>query len=99
MATGDDKRQRTKATPRRRRARPREAADTAPRPTAESGIVPGPDAIEASAHYQREKARRAQQLRPPDHPLEQARRAYEQLRAADAARAKGGRPKKDAGPR
>ena len=32
--------------------------------------------------------------RPPEHPLEQARRAYHALLAADAERAKGGRPKK-----
>ena len=36
--------------------------------------------------------------RPPEHPLEQARRAYHALLAADAERAKGGRPKKNAAP-
>jgi hypothetical protein len=33
-------------------------------------------------------------MRPAEHPLEQARRAYHALLAADAERAKGGRPKK-----
>lgn len=36
--------------------------------------------------------------RPPEHPLEQARRAYHALLAADAERAKGGRPKKTGTP-
>jgi hypothetical protein len=56
------------------------------------------DAAEGAAreHYRREKARRAERSRPPEHPLEQARRAYEALLAADADRAKGGRPRKDA---
>jgi hypothetical protein len=48
----------------------------------------------AREHYRREKARRAARVRPPEHPLEQARRAYHALLAADAERAKGGRPKK-----
>lgn len=49
---------------------------------------------EAREHYHREKARRADRVRPHDHPLEQARRAYHALLAADAAKAKGGRPRK-----
>lgn len=36
--------------------------------------------------------------RPPEHPLEQARRAYDALLAADAERARGGRPKKTGAP-
>ena len=51
----------------------------------------------AREHYRREKARRASRTRPPEHPLEQARRAYHALLAADAERAKGGRPKKAGG--
>jgi hypothetical protein len=50
----------------------------------------------AREHYRREKARRAERVRPPEHPLEQARRAYHALLAADAERARGGRPKKTA---
>jgi hypothetical protein len=53
---------------------------------------------EAREHYRREKARRAERSRPPEHPLEQARRAYHALLAADAERARGGRPKKDGAP-
>jgi hypothetical protein len=48
----------------------------------------------AREHYHREKARRAGRSRPADHPLEQARRAYEQLLAKEAEQAKGGRPRK-----
>jgi hypothetical protein len=50
--------------------------------------------LAAHEHYRREKARRAERMRPAEHPLEQARRAYHALLAADAERAKGGRPKK-----
>jgi hypothetical protein len=50
--------------------------------------------LAAREHYRREKARRAERMRPAEHPLEQARRAYHALLAADAERAKGGRPKK-----
>jgi hypothetical protein len=49
---------------------------------------------DAREHYHREKARRAGRARPPDHPFEQARRAYHELLVADAERAKGGRPRK-----
>jgi hypothetical protein len=49
--------------------------------------------------YHREKARRVGHQRPKDHPLEQARRAYEELLAKDAERTKGGRPKKTATPK
>lgn len=52
----------------------------------------------AREHYRREKERRALRVRPPEHPLEQARRAYHALLAADAERAKGGRPKKTGAP-
>ena len=51
---------------------------------------------EAREHYHREKARRADRARPQDHPLEQARRAYHALLASDAAKGKGGRPRKPA---
>jgi hypothetical protein len=89
MSTGKEKRQRKRATRVRRasRASANDAGTTAPqrKPIDEA----------ARSHYQREKARRAERTRPPEHPLEQARRAYQALLAADAERAKGGRPKKD----
>jgi len=90
MSTGNEKRQRKRATRTRRPTRP--IAEERPTPTSAT------EATETAArdHYRREKARRAERTRPPEHPLEQARRAYEALLAADAERAKGGRPKKDA---
>lgn len=56
-----------------------------------------PETTSAREHYHREKARRADRARPVDHPLEQARRAYEELLAKEAERARGGRPKKMVG--
>ena len=88
MSTEKGKRQRRRST-RVRRASTRPAAEESlPR----AGAAPGHEA--AREHYRREKERRAAQARPPEHPLEQARRAYHALLAADAERAKGGRPKK-----
>lgn len=43
--------------------------------------------------YRHEKARRARQERPADDPLEQARKAFQELLKAEAASGKGGRPK------
>lgn len=46
-------------------------------------------------HYRREKERRAAEQRgPAADPLEEARREYRAMLAADAAKQKGGRPKK-----
>jgi len=88
MSTEKGKRQRRRST-RVRRATPAPAAEAA---------LPasGTDSSHESAreHYRREKERRAMRARPPEHPLEQARRAYHALLAADAERAKGGRPRK-----
>ena len=88
MSTGNQKRQRKTST------RVRRAGET--RVKHESTSPLGEDRTHADAreHYHREKARRAGRSRPPDHPLEQARRTYHALLAADAERAKGGRPKK-----
>jgi hypothetical protein len=90
MSTGNGKRQRRRST-RVRRA-------SAPAPSDEPAIQADVDQADESArdHYRREKERRAARERPPEHPLEQARRAYHALLAADAERAKGGRPKKTA---
>ena len=90
MSTGNEKRQRKRATRTRRPTRP--TAEERPTHTSDTEAI----GTVARDHYRREKARRAERVRPPEHPLEQARRAYEALLAADAERAKGGRPKKDA---
>jgi len=92
MSTGNEKRQRKRAT------RTRRASST---PSRTEPAFPGdnePTDVAAREHYRREKARRAERVRPPEHPLEQARRAYHALLAADAERAKGGRPKKNVPP-
>lgn len=53
------------------------------------------EAITPAEHYRREKARRAAERRDvASGPLEEARREYRAMLAADAARQKGGRPKK-----
>jgi len=87
MKTGNEKRQRRRST----RVRRPTKADVAEEPTFANGEAGNE---EARAHYRREKARRAARSRHPEHPLEQARRAYDALLAADAERAKGGRPRK-----
>jgi len=50
----------------------------------------------ARDHYHREKARRARQARPESELLAAAKREYLALLEADAAKGKGGRPKKKA---
>lgn len=81
--------------PRKRPSRTRRASRT---PTTTSTYVAPPHTADATAsareHYHREKARRAGRTRPAEHPLEQARRAYEELLAKDAEKAKGGRPRR-----
>ena len=92
MPTGNQKRHR-KRTTRVRRTSPTRA-------NGESTLAGDTHQTDLGAreHYRREKARRAERVRPPEHPLEQARRAYHTLLAADAERARGGRPKKTATP-
>ena len=88
MSTGNEKRQRKRSTRVRR---------TGPTPANHQSTFANDVAstdLAAREHYRREKARRAERVRPAEHPLEQARRAYHALLAADAERAKGGRPKK-----
>lgn len=81
--------------PRKRPARTRRASRT---PSTPSTYVVPADSSHATAaareHYHREKARRAERARPADHPLEQARRAYQELLAKEAEQARGGRPRK-----
>jgi hypothetical protein len=91
MSTGSQKRQRKRSTRVRRDDRP--AAQRPIRLDADEATGEA-----AREHYRREKERRAAQTRPPEHPLEQARRAYHALLAADAERARGGRPKKGGAP-
>ena len=88
MSTEKGKRQRRRST-RVRRASTTPAAEKSRSPAGADGSHEA-----AREHYRREKERRAARARPPEHPLEQARRAYHALLAADAERAKGGRPKK-----
>jgi hypothetical protein len=92
MSTGNEKRQRKRST----RVRRSETAQVLERPRRVADDEGTSEA--ARQHYQREKERRAARIRPPEHPLEQARRAYHALLAADAERAKGGRPKKGGAP-
>ena len=96
MPSGDSRDKPRKATRRRRAsaARAKRGDRFAPSPAA-----PAEKSAEARALYHHEKARRAHATRPPDHPLEQARRAYQALLASDAEKAKGGRPKKNAAPK
>ena len=88
MSTEKGKRQRRRST-RVRRPSETPASDES-RPVAGKKSSHEP----AVEHYRREKERRATRARTPEHPLEQARRAYHALLAADAERARGGRPKK-----
>lgn len=77
----------------------RTGAGTARRDAAYHGTAMEPPAAHESVtpaeHYRREKARRAAERRgTAADPLEEARREYRAMLAADAARQKGGRPKK-----
>ena len=92
MSTEQGKRQRKRSTRARRPSRTPGSEEALPRGGGESSHEA------AREHYRREKERRAVRTRPPEHPLEQARRAYHALLAADAERAKGGRPKKTGAP-
>jgi polyphosphate kinase 2 (PPK2 family) len=56
------------------------------------------DSGSATDHYQREKARRAKQAAPQSELMAAAKREYLALLEADAAKGKGGRPKKKAAP-
>jgi hypothetical protein len=88
-----EKRQRTRTTRGRRTRRGRAGSELYKSSTPDSHTS---TAIAAREHYHREKARRAGRSRPHDHPMEQARRAYQALLESDAAKAKGGRPRKTA---
>jgi hypothetical protein len=55
------------------------------------------DHTSAREHYQREKARRARRIPVETEAIAAARREYLALLAAEAAKGKGGRPRKNAG--
>jgi hypothetical protein len=82
--------------PPRKATRARRKTARAPYAPSTTGVPEDSSTTSARELYQREKARRVGHQRPKDHPLEQARRAYEALLAKDAERTKGGRPKKTA---
>src|SRR3954453_2966855 len=75
-----------------------ESRTTGARPHTRTTHRPG-DSSGSSArdHYLREKARRDQQDRPENELLAAAKREYLALLEADAAKGKGGRPKKKVG--
>lgn len=54
----------------------------------------GPGTSTARDHYLREKARRSQEAHPDSELMEAAKREYRALLEQEAARGKGGRPKK-----
>lgn len=91
MSTGKEKRKRARSTRHRRPRRPTTRAELYKPSTTDAANEEG---TTARHHYHREKERRANRTRPHDHPLEEARRAYQALLAADAAKARGGRPRK-----
>jgi hypothetical protein len=82
--------------PPRKATRARRKAARAPYTPAVAMVPEDSSTASARELYKREKARRLNHQRTMDHPLEQARRAYEELLAKDAERTKGGRPKKAA---
>ena len=63
--------------------------------SAKSGADPNNIAT-PSDHYQREKGKRARRQPPENELMAQARREYNALLEAQAAKGKGGRPKKSA---
>ena len=62
-----------------------------------SGGAATRDHTSAREHYQREKARRARRIPVESEAIAAARREYLALLAAEAAKGKGGRPRKNAG--
>lgn len=92
MASRDDKDQHVK--PKRSRRARRQPARTESYKSSKRPTIESPESRQARELYLLEKARRATRERPADHPLEQARRAYEALLAAEAEAQRGGRPRK-----
>ena len=69
------------------------AKATKTRATRRAAATHGPK-DKASEHYHREKARRERQATPENDVMAEARREYLALLESDAAKGKGGRPKK-----
>lgn len=69
-----------------------------PRPGARSVTKHTGPKDKATEHYHREKARRERQPTPESEVMAAARREYLALLESDAAKGKGGRPKKKAAP-
>ncbi len=72
------------------------AKSRARRPAPKAKRAHSPSTSAAIEHFKREKARRAAQASPQSEQLEAARREYEALMIENAARGKGGRPRKKA---
>ena len=76
----------------------RSRAKSRRRPAPKAKRPHSPTTAAAIEHFKREKARRAGQRPPLSQEMEAARREYETLMIENAARGKGGRPKKKAQP-
>jgi len=76
----------------------RSRAKSRRRPAPKAKRPHSPTTAAAIEHFKREKARRAGQFPHQSEQMEAARREYEALMIENAARGKGGRPKKKAQP-
>lgn len=72
------------------------AKSRARRPAPKAKRAHSPSTSAAIEHFKREKARRAAQASQQSEQMEAARREYEALMIENAARGKGGRPRKKA---
>ena len=70
-------------------------------PNADTVLPPEPaeEPLGATDHYKREKARRARLAEPDSEAMASARREYRAMLETNAAKGRGGRPKKPAVPR
>ena len=75
--------------------KPKKTPAVAPR-TPSARIANSDSTATAIDHYKREKVKRAKRDLPDDELMEAARREYKALLEAQAAKGKGGRPKKTA---
>jgi hypothetical protein len=73
------------------------AKSRARRPAPKAKRAHSPSTAAAIEHFRREKARRAAQASAQSEQMAAARREYEALLIENAARGKGGRPRKKAG--
>jgi hypothetical protein len=75
--------------------KPKPSATTRPRSVSNETPDTEPP-LEAKDHYQREKARRARHAPPDSEAMASARREYQSMLETNAAKGRGGRPKKQA---